>query len=143
MSLSDLPKLLRTLSMYVLATRRSLIILVGLTMTWFSEKLLISTRCLYGFMPNLDKKSWMVFNSTYSKHKTRSDPAPAGSGLNNNYWSLLLTLILVGRYRYFSDLHMYMLINLLFCEVTFNRKTWRLLWYDLLLARCWTQLSCL
>ena len=35
-------------------------ILVGLTMTLFSEKMLISTRCTCGFIPNLRKKSWMV-----------------------------------------------------------------------------------
>ena len=69
---SDLSKLLRMsvkavhkcyLSMYWLyRIQRSLIILVGLTMTLFSEKMLISTRCVCGFMPNLYKKSWMVSN---------------------------------------------------------------------------------
>ena len=34
------------------------IILVSLTMTRFSEKMLISTRCIHGFMSNLIKKSW-------------------------------------------------------------------------------------
>ena len=34
------------------------IILVSLTMTLFSEKLLISNRCISGLMPNLIKKSW-------------------------------------------------------------------------------------
>ena len=32
-------------------------------MTWFSEKMLISNRCICGFMPNLHKKSWMVSNA--------------------------------------------------------------------------------
>ena len=32
-------------------------------MTWFSEKMLISTRCICGFMPKLHKKSWMVSNN--------------------------------------------------------------------------------
>ena len=39
-------------------SRRLFIILVSLTMTWFSEKMLISTRCIHGFMSNLIKKSW-------------------------------------------------------------------------------------
>ena len=34
------------------------IILVGLPMTRFSEKVIISTRCIHGFMSNLIKKSW-------------------------------------------------------------------------------------
>ena len=34
------------------------IILVGLTVTLFCEKILISTRCIYDFMSNLIKKSW-------------------------------------------------------------------------------------
>ena len=29
-------------------------------MTWFCEKMLISNRCICGFMPKLHKKSWMV-----------------------------------------------------------------------------------
>ena len=45
---------------YVLALQRSLIILVGLTMTWNSEKMMISYNCIRGFMPNSHKKSWMV-----------------------------------------------------------------------------------
>ena len=36
------------------------IILVGLTMTLFSEKMLIFHRCICGLMPNLIKKSWPV-----------------------------------------------------------------------------------
>ena len=35
-----------------------IIILVSLTMTRFSEKMLIATRCIHGFMSNLIKKSW-------------------------------------------------------------------------------------
>ena len=38
------------------------IILVGLTMTLFSYKMLISHRCIHGLIPNLVKKSWMVSN---------------------------------------------------------------------------------
>ena len=69
MSSSDLPKLSKTSvkpvhyidSIYVLALQSSLIMLIALTMTWFSEKNTYeSTRCQYGFMPNLHKKSWMV-----------------------------------------------------------------------------------
>ena len=36
------------------------IILVGLTITWYSEKIPISNRCIRGLMPNLIKKSWTV-----------------------------------------------------------------------------------
>ena len=32
----------------------------GWTMTLFSEKILISNRCISGLMSNLIKKSWMV-----------------------------------------------------------------------------------
>ena len=38
------------------------IILVSLTMTRFSEKILISTRCIHGVMSNLIKKSWKDSN---------------------------------------------------------------------------------
>ena len=38
------------------------IILVSLTMTRFSEKMLISTRFIHGFMSNLIKKSWTDSN---------------------------------------------------------------------------------
>ena len=36
------------------------IILVGLMMTWYSEKRPISNICIRGLMPNLIKKSWRV-----------------------------------------------------------------------------------
>ena len=50
-----------TLNVQILQTlRRLFIILVGLTMTWFSEKLLIFNICRCGLMPNLIKKSWTV-----------------------------------------------------------------------------------
>ena len=38
------------------------IILVSLTMTRFREKMLISTKCMHGFMSNLIKKSWTDSN---------------------------------------------------------------------------------
>ena len=41
----------------------SLIILVGLTMTCFSEEIMVSYSCIRGFMPDLHKKSWMVSKS--------------------------------------------------------------------------------
>ena len=44
---------------------RLFIILVNLTKTGFSEEMLISIRCLRGFMPNLLKKSLTV-SSKYS-----------------------------------------------------------------------------
>ena len=43
-------------AIYVLALQRSLIIMVDLTMTWFSEKMMISYTCICGFMPNSHKK---------------------------------------------------------------------------------------
>ena len=39
-------------------SRRLFIILVSLTVTLFSGKMLIYTRCILGFMSNLIKKSW-------------------------------------------------------------------------------------
>ena len=39
---------------------RFFIILVSLMRSLFSEKMLISYRCISGLMPNLIKKSWMV-----------------------------------------------------------------------------------
>ena len=41
-------------------SKRLFIILVSPTVTLFSEKMLILTRCIHGFMPNLIKKSVMV-----------------------------------------------------------------------------------
>ena len=38
------------------------LILLSLTMTLFSEKILLSNTCIYGFMPTLQKKCWMVSN---------------------------------------------------------------------------------
>ena len=50
-----------TLNVQILQTlRRLFIISVGLTMTWFSEKMLIFNMCRHGLMPNLIKKSWTV-----------------------------------------------------------------------------------
>ena len=42
-------------------------------MTWFSEKMLISTRCICGFMPNLLKKSWLVSNTYVKRLRSLSD----------------------------------------------------------------------
>ena len=50
-----------TLKVWILQSlRRLFIIMVGLRMTWFSEKMLISYKCIRGLMPNLIKKSWTV-----------------------------------------------------------------------------------
>ena len=50
-----------TLKVQILQTlRRLFIILVGLTMTWFSEKMLILNIFRRGLMPNLINKSWTV-----------------------------------------------------------------------------------
>ena len=43
--------------------RRLFLILVSLTMTWFNEKMLISTRFIHGFMSDLIKKSWTDSNA--------------------------------------------------------------------------------
>ena len=48
------------------------LILVDLTMTLFSEKMLISHRCIRGLMPNLIKKSWTVSNTQTATQKPRS-----------------------------------------------------------------------
>ena len=40
--------------------RSSFIVLIGLMMTWYSEKMMAFTRCICGFMLSLNKKSWMV-----------------------------------------------------------------------------------
>ena len=46
------------LSIYdALSLQRSLIILVGQTMMYFSEKVMIFYSCIGAFMPNLHKKS--------------------------------------------------------------------------------------
>ena len=45
-------------AVYLLALQSSLKILVDLTMTLYSEKMMISHSC---FIPSLHKKSWMVF----------------------------------------------------------------------------------
>ena len=50
-----------TVKVQILETlRRLFIILVGLTMTLFYDKMLISHICIGGLMPNLTKKSWTV-----------------------------------------------------------------------------------
>ena len=37
------------------------IILIGLTITWYSEKMPISNSCMHVLIPNLIKKSWTSF----------------------------------------------------------------------------------
>ena len=37
-----------------------LIILIGLTMAWYREKMMISTTCISDLMPNSQKKSWII-----------------------------------------------------------------------------------
>ena len=60
-TINDLTELCKAstliVSIYVLALQKSLIILVGLTMTCFSEKMMISYSCIRGLMLNLHKKS--------------------------------------------------------------------------------------
>ena len=53
-----------TLKLRILRSlRRLFIILVSLTRSLFSEKMLISNRCISGLLPNLIKKSWTVSNT--------------------------------------------------------------------------------
>ena len=47
-------------------------VLVGLTMTWFSEEMLISNICIRGFMCSAIKKSWKVSNKYFIGQKVRT-----------------------------------------------------------------------
>ena len=71
--------------------RRLFLTLVSLTMTWFSEKMLISTGWMYvhGFMPNLFKKSWTVSDKYLTAVKSApknpcSSPDQIVSGISKN-----------------------------------------------------------
>ena len=79
----------------LICSRRLFIILVSLTMTWFSEKMLISTRCIHGFMSKLIKKSWTDSNTdvTLSKDKA-SWPLVAKLLVKNGIFFSIL-----GRYK--------------------------------------------
>ena len=67
--------------------RRLFIILLSLTMTLFSEKMLISNICVHGLMPNLIENSWTVsilhiyhiFRHWWSSHSCK----PQISGIFN------------------------------------------------------------
>ena len=50
---------------------------MGLTMTLFTEKLLISNKHTHDFMPNLIRKSWTVSNRQLHTHDNHRD-APSG-----------------------------------------------------------------
>ena len=65
------------------------IILVGLKMTGFSEKMLVSIRFIHGFMSNLIKKSW-----TYSK----GDSLERNTGrCKKNFLNIMKQTLLYGR----------------------------------------------
>ena len=49
--------------------------LVSLTMTLFSEKVLISNRCISGLMSKLIKKSWMDSTETLGREERRKRPS--------------------------------------------------------------------
>ena len=73
--------------------RRLFIILVSLTMTWFSEKMLIFKTCRRVLMPNLIKKSWTVSTG----HHLRRWEGLADSGLKikdlalpTDLWNIVL-----------------------------------------------------
>ena len=53
-------------------SRRLFIILVSLTITWFSGKMLISPRCICGLMPNLIKKSCRISKQQWRAVCTQS-----------------------------------------------------------------------
>ena len=78
MSLSDLPKLQNQLtknanfwlSKWIFFVKNSLTadfgVSVGLTMTWFSEEILISNTCIRGSMCSAIKKSWKVSSNAHA-----------------------------------------------------------------------------
>ena len=63
--------------------------------------MLISTRCMHGFMSNLIKKSWtdstaeaslcQFFENWWMKLKCQNLPKPLGTIIQQNYWSLYLS----------------------------------------------------
>ena len=63
--------------------RRLFIILVSLKMAWFSEKMLISTRCIHGFMSNLIKKSW-TDSTIHLKSAQGNDLVPSFGDLSRS-----------------------------------------------------------
>ena len=78
-----------TLKVQILQTlRRLFIILVGLTMTWFIEKMLIFNICRHGLMPNLIKKSWTVSSKQIlcSKFCTRLNLKIVQGRNHNFFW---------------------------------------------------------
>ena len=73
--------------------KRLFIILASLTMIWFSEKMLTSTRCIHVLMSNLIKKSCMdsnayVCQTTYKRLKNRF----RSKGFWPKYWVGFLTV---------------------------------------------------
>ena len=72
---------------------RLFIILASLTMIWFSEKMLTSTRCIHVLMSNLIKKSCMdsnayVCQTTYKRLKNRF----RSKGFWPKYWLGFMTV---------------------------------------------------
>ena len=67
-------------------SRRLFIILVSLTMTWFSEKMLISTRCIHGFMSILIKKSWTESRPPAWYLYTAGLSSPISKVKTNSHW---------------------------------------------------------
>ena len=63
-------------------------VLIGLTMTEFSEKLLVSTRCIHGFISNLTKKSWTDSKlAAASRHIFwQKTPTPPGDEPSRTTW---------------------------------------------------------
>ena len=78
--------------------------LVGLMMTWFSEKKLISTRCIRGFMPNLHKIFWMVSKACVSKAQKCTAFLDMIFNLKYFYWILLECQFCFGISRWFYTL---------------------------------------
>ena len=120
MSSSDLPKLLRN---SVKPVHKS-VYLLALQITWFSEKMLISNRCICGFMPNLHKKSWMV-SIVQSGPSMMSwvDPHPFNQKLTHDHWQSGLYISNIQRFKVFFFVFFLEMItcgNKSFCNVTLH-----------------------
>ena len=84
------------------------IILVGRTMTWFSEKMLTSNRCIDILLPNLIKKSWTVSMAHASCHKNSWCYSESGDPSNSKNHSGLKSFLT----QYFSFTYKYLHVNL-------------------------------
>ena len=72
-------------------SRRLFIILASLRMTWFSEKMLISSWCIHGFMSNLIKKSWTDSSACVISHGCRLTLQTFQSKEKQEWWKVSST----------------------------------------------------